>query len=100
MSTASVSPAAFAAAQWFKRADRSLLGGKTRIVGNHVSPSKRKVRRFWLPNVQMKRLWSDILDRHIRVNVTPYMLKQVDRMGGAFCCVVVGAAAAAVGEVV
>lgn len=81
MSTHAVS-AATAGATWFKRADRSLLGGKTRITGNHVSPSKHKVRRCWLPNVQMKRLWSDILDRHIRINVTPYTLKQMDRMGG------------------
>lgn len=38
---------------------------------------------MWLPNVHMKRLWSDVLDRHIRINVTPYTLKIVDRMGGA-----------------
>jgi hypothetical protein len=28
--------------QWFKRADRGLLGGKMRLTGNHVSPSKRQ----------------------------------------------------------
>lgn len=42
------------------------------------------VRRAWLPNVHLKRLWSDILARHVRINVTPYTLRQVDRMGGAF----------------
>jgi ribosomal protein L28 len=40
------------------------------------------VRRAWLPNVHLKRLWSDILARNIRINVTPYTLRQVDRMGG------------------
>ena len=68
---------------WFKRAERSLLGGKMRLTGNHVSPSKQHVRRAWLPNVHMKRLWSDILARFIRINVTPASMRQMDRMGGA-----------------
>jgi hypothetical protein len=28
--------------QWFKRALRGLYAGKTRLSGNHVSPSKRQ----------------------------------------------------------
>lgn len=68
---------------WFKRAQRGLFAGRCRLTGNHVSPSKQHVRRSWLPNVHSKNLWSDILERHVRINVTTSALRQIDRMGGA-----------------
>lgn len=37
------------------------------------------VKRAWLPNVQRKKLWSDILERHVVANVTTSALRQVDR---------------------
>ena len=67
---------------WFKRSLRGLYAGKERLTGNHVSPSKAHVKRAWLPNVQRKNLWSDILKRYISINVTTHALKAIDRVGG------------------
>ncbi|KAA0052986.1 54S ribosomal protein L24 [Cucumis melo var. makuwa] len=39
-------------------------------------------RRKWKPNVQEKRLFSYILDRHIRVKVTTHALRCIDKAGG------------------
>ncbi|KAK3016364.1 hypothetical protein RJ639_005357 [Escallonia herrerae] len=39
-------------------------------------------RRSWKPNVQEKRLFSYILDRHIRVKVTTHALRCIDKAGG------------------
>ncbi|MQL75542.1 hypothetical protein Taro_007897 [Colocasia esculenta] len=41
-----------------------------------------KTRRSWKPNVQEKRLFSYILDRHIRVKVTTHALRCIDKAGG------------------
>lgn len=46
------------------------------------SPSLCSVKRVWLPNVQRKKLWSDILQRPIDINVTTHALRQIDRVGG------------------
>lgn len=39
-------------------------------------------KRVWLPNVQRKHLWSDILGRQISINVTTTALRSIDRVGG------------------
>ncbi|KAL0924022.1 hypothetical protein M5K25_004823 [Dendrobium thyrsiflorum] len=39
-------------------------------------------RRTWKPNVQQKRLFSYIHDRHIRVKVTTHALRCIDKAGG------------------
>ena len=39
-------------------------------------------RRSWKPNVQDKRLFSYILDRHIQVKVTTHALRCIDKAGG------------------
>ena len=41
-----------------------------------------RTRRAWLPNVQRKKLYSEILDQSIRLNVTPFVLRWIDRVGG------------------
>ena len=41
-----------------------------------------RTRRSWKPNVQEKRLFSYILDRHIRVKVTTHALRCIDKAGG------------------
>lgn len=52
------------------------------MFGNKVSHSQRKTRRQWKPNVQRKRLWSQILQCWLRFNVTTHALKCIDRKGG------------------
>ncbi|KAF3550859.1 hypothetical protein DY000_02010177 [Brassica cretica] len=39
-------------------------------------------RRCWKPNVQEKRLFSYIFDRHIKVKVTTHALRCIDKAGG------------------
>ncbi|KAK0571218.1 hypothetical protein LWI29_012614 [Acer saccharum] len=65
------------------RAKRGLFAGKHIQFGNRISEDGgNKSRRFWKPNVQDKRLFSYILDRHIRVKVTTHALRCIDKAGG------------------
>ncbi|CAN1852385.1 50S ribosomal protein L28 [Linum perenne] len=65
------------------RAQRGLFAGKHIQFGNQISEDGgNKTRRNWKPNVQDKRLFSYILDRHIRVKVTTHTLRCVDKAGG------------------
>jgi len=64
------------------RAARGLYGGKEVLFGNNVSHSERKTRRRWLPNVQKKNFFSNILDRKIQLRVTTYVLRCMDKAGG------------------
>ncbi|XP_021751158.1 39S ribosomal protein L28, mitochondrial [Chenopodium quinoa] len=65
------------------RAKRGLFAGRHIQYGNQVSEDGgNKSRRTWKPNVQEKRLFSYILDRHIRVHVTTHALRCIDKAGG------------------
>ncbi|OMO90616.1 Ribosomal protein L28 [Corchorus olitorius] len=65
------------------RAKRGLYAGRHIQFGNRISEDGgNKSRRFWKPNVQDKRLFSYILDRHIRVKVTIHALRCIDKAGG------------------
>ncbi|KAF3792145.1 54S ribosomal protein L24 [Nymphaea thermarum] len=65
------------------RAKRGLYAGRHIQFGNQVSEDGgNKTRRTWKPNVQEKRLFSYILDRHIRVKVTTHALRCIDKAGG------------------
>ncbi|XP_038876561.1 uncharacterized protein LOC120068991 [Benincasa hispida] len=65
------------------RANRGIYAGRHIRFGNRVSEDGgNKSRRSWKPNVQEKRLFSYILDRHIRVKVTTHALRCIDKAGG------------------
>ncbi|OVA00906.1 Ribosomal protein L28 [Macleaya cordata] len=65
------------------RAKRGLYAGRHIQFGDKVSEDGgNKSRRTWKPNVQEKRLFSYILDRHIRVKVTTHALRCIDKAGG------------------
>lgn len=65
------------------RAKRGIYAGRHIQFGNRVSEDGgNKTRRSWKPNVQEKRLFSYILDRHIRVKVTTHALRCIDKAGG------------------
>jgi len=66
--------------QPFKRSQLGLFQGKTKQYGNNVPFSKHKTRRTWLPNVQRKRLFSDSLQRFIRVKLTTRALKTIKKV--------------------
>ncbi|CAL5359091.1 unnamed protein product [Camellia sinensis] len=65
------------------RAHRGIFAGRHIQFGNRVGEDGgNKTRRNWKPNVQEKRLFSYILDRHIRVKVTTHALRCIDKAGG------------------
>nr|GEW29545.1 54S ribosomal protein L24, mitochondrial [Tanacetum cinerariifolium] len=65
------------------RAHRGIFAGRHIQFGNNVSEKGgNKTRRNWKPNVQEKRLFSYILDRHIRVKVTTHAIRCIDKAGG------------------
>ncbi|XP_065857670.1 large ribosomal subunit protein bL28m [Euphorbia lathyris] len=65
------------------RANRGLYAGRHIQFGNRVSEDGgNKTRRNWKPNVQEKRLFSYILDRHIKIQVTTHALRCIDKVGG------------------
>ncbi|XP_062190067.1 large ribosomal subunit protein bL28m-like [Phragmites australis] len=65
------------------RAKRGIFAGRHIQFGNKVSEDGgNKSRRTWKPNVQEKRLFSYIHDRHIKVKVTTHALRCIDKAGG------------------
>lgn len=65
------------------RAKRGIFAGRHIQFGNKISEDGgNKSRRTWKPNVQEKRLFSYIHDRHIRVKVTTHALRCIDKAGG------------------
>ncbi len=41
-----------------------------------------KTRRYWRPNVQRKRLWSESLGIYVKIRITARVLRTVDKCGG------------------
>ncbi|KAF9477647.1 hypothetical protein BDN70DRAFT_896338 [Pholiota conissans] len=68
--------------QPFKRSQQGLFQGKMKQYGNNVPFSKHKTRRTWLPNVQQKRLESEILGETVRLKLTTRALKTIKTKGG------------------
>ncbi len=65
------------------RAKRGLYHGKTVRFGNNVSEDGgNKTRRKWSPNAKRKRLYSEVLDRMVSVQVTAHALRCIDKAGG------------------
>ena len=79
----SVPPYPFGPAQWFKQSNRGLYGGSKKQFGNNVSQETEiKTRRWWKPNMQYKKLYSQALDRQIRMRVSTRVLRTIDKVGG------------------
>ncbi|KAK3239856.1 hypothetical protein CYMTET_50252 [Cymbomonas tetramitiformis] len=67
----------------FKRAQRGLFAGKMKMFGNKISEEGgNKTRRCWNPNVQKKKLFSEILGESFKLNVTTHALRCIDKAGG------------------
>ena len=66
--------------QPFKRSQHGLFQGKMKQYGNNVPFSKHKTRRTWLPNVQHKRLQSEIMGDLVRVKLTTRALKTIKKV--------------------
>ncbi|KAK2627527.1 hypothetical protein QTJ16_003493 [Diplocarpon rosae] len=67
----------------YKQSNFGLYGTQKIRFGNTVSEKNEiKTRRYWRPNVQSKRLWSDALQGYIRLRITTRVLRTVDKVGG------------------
>ena len=42
----------------------------------------KKTRRRWDPNLQYKRVYSEVLDEMVRFHLTTSTLRTIDKMGG------------------
>jgi large subunit ribosomal protein L28 len=69
-------------ARIFKRSDRGLFGGQVIAFGNKVSEMGNRSRRSWLPNVINKGLWSQSLNRIIKMRLTARVLRTITKEGG------------------
>lgn len=69
--------------QFYKQSNFGLYGNQKIRYGNMVSEKNEiKTRRYWRPNVHLKRLWSEALNGYIRLRATTRVLRTVDKVGG------------------
>lgn len=61
---------------------RCQLTGRDVQAGNNVSHAHNKTRRRFLPNLQRTGLWSDTLGQMVRLRVTAYAMRTVEKKGG------------------
>ena len=57
------------------------LTGKKTISGNNVSPSNRKTRRKFYPNLQVKRFYIPEEDRWVTLKVATTTMKTINKKG-------------------
>jgi len=57
------------------------ITGKTRMVGNNVSHSKRRVKREFSPNLKTKKFWSEEENRFITLKVSCRGMKEIYKNG-------------------
>ncbi len=79
---ASIPPYPYQRTTHFPRADEGLFGGRRIGYGNNVPDSKHKTRRRWLPNLQKKSLFSQILNKSLRIETATRVLRTMDKVGG------------------
>ena len=63
-------------------ARRCELTGKAVLAGNNVSHANNKTRRRFLPNLCTVSLWSEALDRKVRLKISAAALRTVEHRGG------------------
>ncbi|MEE8351592.1 MAG: 50S ribosomal protein L28 [Rhodospirillales bacterium] len=61
---------------------RCQLTGRGVQTGNNVSHAHNKTRRRFLPNLQKTSLFSESLGRSIRLRLSAYAIRTVERKGG------------------
>lgn len=66
----------------FKRAQRGLYAGETIHFGDTKSEMGNRNRRSWKPNAQRVSLWSETLQRRVRLTATTTALGLIDKAGG------------------
>lgn len=66
----------------YKQSNDGLYGGSFIQFGNSISESKHKIRRKWYPNTIKKSLWSQELNKMIRMKLSTRVLKTISHEGG------------------
>jgi large subunit ribosomal protein L28 len=68
----------------YKQSNFGLYGMARVRFGNRVADSefKTKTRRRWHPNVQNKHVFSEALDRKVKVKMTTRVMRTIDKVGG------------------
>ena len=61
---------------------RCALTGKGVLTGNNVSHANNKTRRRFLPNLQARALYSELLGQSIRLRIAASTLRTVEKSGG------------------
>ncbi len=61
---------------------RCQLTGRTVQTGNNVSHAHNKTRRRFLPNLQKTSLFSEALGKPVRLKLSVYAIRTVERKGG------------------
>ena len=61
---------------------RCQLTGRGVQAGNNVSHAHNKTRRRFLPNLQKMSLFSDALGKSVRLKLSAYAIRTVERKGG------------------
>ena len=61
---------------------RCQLTGRGVQTGNNVSHAHNKTRRRFLPNLQMTSMFSEALGKSVRLKVSAYAIRTVERKGG------------------
>jgi len=57
------------------------LSGKKPQYGHNVSHSNRKTKRRFLPNLQSHKIWLPEQNRYLRVRISTYGIKLIDKLG-------------------
>ena len=58
------------------------ISGKKPMSGNNVSHANNRTKRRFIPNLQNVKLYSEILQKHINLNITVRTMKTVEKNGG------------------
>ncbi len=61
---------------------RCMITGKSVMSGNNVSHALNRTKRKFLPNVQYTSLYSEALDRWVRIKASAAGLRTVEHKGG------------------
>lgn len=61
------------------------ITGKKMMVGNHVSHSKRRVKRRFYPNLFTKKFYLVEEDRWVTIKVSASGIRNIDKKGLAVC---------------
>ncbi|KAL2835182.1 50S ribosomal protein L24 [Aspergillus cavernicola] len=68
----------------YRQSNSGLYGGTMIQFGNKISKGRNegKTRRFWMPNVRRKKIWSEALEEFLFIKVTRKALRTIQKAGG------------------